>query len=144
MWNCRAGRIDADNAARSRSRSRRTNGVLEDVHPIARIEGDPDNRREPVRPLLDLSAWCDLPNLRHVRANRKRIEVADEEIAMQGDFIGTTLDALPSPSREPRNKATGTSSSRGFNRSGFGHRKSVLFRVIRDLFDPRPSVKPAP
>ena len=80
-----AGRIDADDAPRSRSRSRSANGVLEHVHPIARIEGEPDNRREPVRPLLDLSARCDFPYLRHVRANRKRIEVADEEIAMHGD-----------------------------------------------------------
>ena len=60
------------------------------------------------------------------------------------DFIGTTLYALPSPSREPRNKATGTLSSRGFNRSALDIGKSALFRVIRDSFDPRPSVKPAP
>ncbi len=194
MWNCRAGRTDADDAARSRSRSRRTNGVLETYIRSRESKAIPTTVENPsahslICPLgvtfqtfdtfapignvsklpmkkLPCKAMAVGPYtgdshcayLSHL-TGRRSID-GRRGTAVESDVCGARIGDQRRRRRrlhrhDTRCAAEPPAENRGIKRLARRHPgastgvaldigKSVLFRVIRDLFDPRPSVKPGP
>jgi hypothetical protein len=59
----------------------RTRGIDADVHSAAVVERQPEHRRQPIRPRLDLAARRQLEDGLRARRNREGAEIADEEVA---------------------------------------------------------------